>query len=167
MKRLDDIFYDLICKIFNDILSVFIKPDFEFDSVCDLDEEVIDYLINDYGVKGFIIDVDETIRFNMQNISLENEQWLNMVLKALKVVMLSNGVDHKMEEKFDELGIEYISFAFKPLRRGFLKACDKIDLSPEHVAVIGDDLFDDIYGGKRNNMTTIKVSSAKQKVKRK
>ena len=56
-----------------------------------------------------------------------------------------------------EKGIEYIGYALKPLRYNFLKACKMLQLSPKQVVVIGDDILSDIYGGNRNNMTTIKV----------
>ena len=31
-------------------------------------------------------------------------------------------------------------------------------VSPEHVLMVGDNLFDDIYGGKRNNMKTALIT---------
>lgn len=166
MKRPEEVLDDLISKIFNYILCKLIKPDMEVNSVCDLTEEKIDELINYYGIKGIILDVDETIRFDGNDIPEENEEWLDMILSKLKVVVLSNGSSKTMEEKFHEKGIEYMTLAFKPLKRGFLKSCSLLHLKPEEVAVIGDDLFDDIYGGSRNNMTTIKVSSGKQLTKR-
>lgn len=46
----------------------------------------------------------------------------------------------------------------KPLKRNFLKACEKMGVSPEHVLMVGDNLFDDIYGGKRNNMKTALIT---------
>ena len=161
MKNPSDFVYDLLCKFFNYIMKVTIKPDMEFDSVNEINSEVIEHLKNNYGIKGFIIDVDETVRFDMGDIPLENEAWLNMIKSFFKIAMLSNGIDGKMEKKFSEMGIVYISLAFKPLKRGFLKACNELDLIPEEIAVIGDDLFDDIHGGNRMNMTTIKVSGRK------
>ncbi len=166
MKRPDDIFYNLICKLANYILSKLVKPDMEIDSVCELTEEELDRLISDYGIKGVILDVDETIRFDQKDIPEENDKWIDMVMSKLKVVILSNGMSKKLEERFNEKGIEYITFGLKPLKRGFLKACDILCLRPEEVAVIGDDLFYDIYGGNRNNMTTIKVSNSKKLVKK-
>lgn len=68
------------------------------------------------------------------------------------------GLTGQVEEFFRLKGIDYIGFAHKPLSKNFRKACTKMDLDPEKVLVIGDDLFSDIYGGKRHKMTTVKVT---------
>ena len=54
-------------------------------------------------------------------------------------------------------GIDYIRFACKPLKKNFVKACEKMKVNPERVLMVGDSLFDDIYGGKRNKMKTALV----------
>ena len=51
--------------------------------------------------------------------------------------------------------------ALKPFRKNFLKACNMIGLNPKEVAVVGDDLIADIYGGNRNDMFTIWISKKK------
>ena len=75
-----------------------------------------------------------------------------------KVTILSNGIDGKIEQYFADQDIDYIQFGLKPLKRNFLKACEKMGISPEHVLMVGDNLFDDIYGGKRNNMKTALIT---------
>ena len=166
MKRPENIIYYFICNISNNIVSFFVKPDMEVEIVTDLSEARLDKLKSN-NIKGLIIDVDETLRFNMGDIPYENEEWLRMASDKLKIVILSNGMDRKLEYKFNEMNINYIQFAFKPLKCGFKKALDILGLEPQEVAVIGDDLFDDILGGNRNDMTTIKVSSNKKLVKNK
>ena len=47
------------------------------------------------------------------------------------------------------------------MKRYFIKACNELNLNPNEVLVIGDDIFSDIYGGNRCNMTTVKVNSEK------
>ncbi len=162
MKRPEDILYDLICSASNYVISIFVKPDMEVSAVTDI---LIDELIAS-GINGLIIDVDETLRFDSKDIPKENEEWLNTARSKFKIVILSNGMDKKLEEKFDEMGIPYIEFAFKPFKYNFNKSLDILGLKPEEVAVIGDDLFDDIYGGNKNDMTTIKVSKCKKLTKK-
>ena len=43
------------------------------------------------GIKGLIIDLDETLRFNKEDITKVNQQWLQMAKNKLKIVVLSNG----------------------------------------------------------------------------
>lgn len=75
----------------------------------------------------------------------------------IKIIILSNGIDREIEKYFNKLGIDYIGFALKPLKKNFKKACEKMNVSPDKVLVVGDSLLDDIYGGRRNKMKTALV----------
>ena len=57
----------------------------------------------------------------------------------------------------ENLGLYARYRAFKPSKRGFLKAMSKLKLIPEETAVIGDQLFTDIRGGNRLGLTTVLV----------
>ena len=164
MKKPEDFLYDLFDKFAGFILCVLVKPDMEIEKITDLSEDEIDELVKN-NIKGLIVDVDETLRFNGEDISSENEDWINMARTKLKILILSNGMDIKLVDKFSEMGIDYIEFALKPFKHNFKKYLNILNLKPEEVAVIGDDLFDDVHGGNRNNMFTIKVSGAKKLVK--
>ena len=72
-------------------------------------------------------------------------------------MIVSNGVDKDIEKYFNKNGIDYIGFACKPLKKNFLKACEKMNVTPVSVLMVGDSLFDDIYGEKRNKMKTALV----------
>ena len=91
----------------------------------------------------------------MKNIPKCNKEWIESLKGKLKVIILSNGKDQKIEQYFRENGIDYIGFAHKPLKKNFLKACEKMDVSPEKVLVVGNDLLTDIYGGRRNTYAII------------
>lgn len=93
----------------------------------------------------------------MQDIPKCNKEWIESLKGRLKVIIVSNGRDKKIAQYFQENGIDYIGFAHKPLKKNFLKACEKMNLSPNKVLAIGDSLFDDVYGGKKNNMKTVLV----------
>ena len=155
MKSLGDIIFEGV----NRFLCRLIHADKEVESVTELTSSEIDKLIDYYGIKGVILDVDETLRFNMKQVPTENDKWLDMLKDKLKVVVLSNGVDKNIETYLKEKGIIYISFALKPLKKNFIKARELLSLPSSAIAVIGDDILSDIYGGKRNNMVTIKINS--------
>ena len=82
-----------------------------------------------------------------------------MIKDELKVIVVSNGIDKNVEEFFRLKGIDYIGFAHKPLKANFRKEARKIGLEPEEILVVGDDIFSDIYGGRRNKMKTMLVKS--------
>lgn len=162
MKTLEELVADKMCDLVNYVLSKVIKPDISIGSVRELDEEAIAGLKQQYGIEGIILDVDQTLRRNMKNIPECNKEWIDTLRNQLKVIIVSNGIDRNVEQFFKERGIDYIGFAQKPLRKNFLLACKKLGVEPQKVMVIGDSLFSDIYGGNRNNMTTVHVERVKE-----
>ena len=157
MKTLDELIVDKILDLLHYVLSKFIKPDITLGKVNELNTNVIDQLKQQYGIEGIILDVDETLRKEMKDIPKCNKEWIESLEGKLKVIIVSNGKDRKIEQYFKEIGIDYIGFAHKPLKKNLLKACEKMNLSPDKVMIIGDSLFDDVYGGMRNNMKTALV----------
>lgn len=154
MKTIDELIGDKILDLAHFVLSKMVKPDLTFENVQEIDDKMIETLKKKYEIEGIIIDVDETLRKEMRDIPTANKEWLKRLKGKFKIIILSNGMDKGVEEYFKEQGIDYIGFGLKPLKRNFKRACQKMNLRPEQVLVIGNDLFDDIYGGKRNNMWT-------------
>lgn len=159
MKTIDELVADKLMDFVQYALSKFIKPDITLEKVNQLDATVIDILKERYGIEGIILDVDETLRKEMKDIPKCNKEWIESLKGKLKVIILSNGKDQKIGQYFKENGIDYIGFAHKPLKKNFLKACKKMDVSPEKVLVVGNDLLTDIYGGRRNNMKTVLIKN--------
>lgn len=157
MKTVDELIVDKILDLLHYVLSKFIKPDITLEKVNELDSSAIDQLRQQYGIEGIILDVDETLRKEMRDIPKCNKEWIESLKGKLKIIILSNGKDKMIEQYFKENGIDYIGFAHKPLKKNFLKACEKMNLSPDKIMTIGDSLFDDVYGGKKNNMKTALV----------
>ena len=162
MKTLDELIADKIMDLLHYVLSKFIKPDMILEKVNQLDQNAIDKLKQQYGIEGIILDVDETLRKEMKNIPKCNKEWIESLKGKLKVIIVSNGKDKKIEQYFREIGIDYIGFAQKPLKKNFLRACKRMNLEPEKVLVVGDSLFCDIYVGKRNNMKTVLVKTVEE-----
>lgn len=162
MKTIDELVADKLMDLVQYALSKFIKPDITLEKVNQLDSTVIDILKERYGIEGIILDVDETLRKEMKDIPKCNKEWIESLKGKLKVIILSNGKDQKIEQYFRENGIDYIGFAHKPLKKNFLKACEKMDVSPEKVLVVGNDLLTDIYGGRRNNMKTVLIKNVER-----
>ena len=51
----------------------------------------------------------------------------------------------------------------KPLKRGFKKAQKALGEKNENIAIVGDQIFTDVIGGKRCKMYTILVEPIKEK----
>ncbi len=157
MKTLDELVEDKILDLVHYVLSKIIKPDMTLSKVNELDIQAIEKLKQQYGIEAIILDVDDTLRKEMKDIPKCNKEWIEGLKGKIKIMIVSNGVDRDIEKYFKENGIDYIGFAFKPLKKNFIKACEKMNVNPESVLMVGDSLFDDIYGGKRNKMKTALV----------
>lgn len=152
-----DYIVNYIIKIFRCFLLKFIKPDFEVDKVTDINYNMIEFLKEQYNIEAAIVDVDDTLRKDMNELLEENKEWLIHLNEKLQVIVLSNGYDGKVHEFLDKHNIKYIYFAFKPLKVSFNKVMKDLNLTEDKFLVIGDSVFDDIFGGKRNGMLTALV----------
>ena len=55
------------------------------------------------------------------------------------------------------LGIDFVGHAGKPKRGGYRKAMERTGRIPAQTAIVGDQIFTDILGGKRAGITTLLV----------
>lgn len=160
---IEDLVEKKIYELVNCVLAKFIKPTIKIENVNEIDEKVIEELKNKFKIEGIILDIDETVRKNMNSIPKCNEEWIDMIKTKIKVIVVSNGIDSKIEEFMKSRDIQYIGFAHKPLKKNFKKACEMMDVNPENVLVVGDSLWADIYGGNRNKMKTAIVKDVEEK----
>ena len=161
-KSIDEMIANKIYEAVNYVLSKKIKPDIKLEDVTEIDLNKISELKEKYGIEGIILDVDDTLRKDMKSITKCNEEWIDAIKEQLKVIVVSNGLDKNMDKLFKLKDIEYIGFAHKPLKKNFIKACEKMDIEPHNVLIVGDSLIDDIYGGRRNDMKTALVKTVKE-----
>lgn len=162
MKKIDEIVSEKIISLAQYVVSKLIKSDITVEKLTQIDDQELEKIKQEYGIEGIILDVDETLRKEMQNIPKCNQEWIENLNGKIKIIVLSNGIDKNIEEYFKNKGIDYIGFAHKPLKRNFIKACNKMEVNPENVLVIGDSLFDDIHGGRKNKMKTLLVKNVEE-----
>ena len=154
-------FADYLIQSTSNLVGKVVKPTFNINTVQDIDNTFIDELKSN-GIKGIILDIDNTLRTDMNRIPDFNKKWVEDLNKQFKVVVLSNGSDIEVKEYLNSVGIPYFPLSFKPSKRSFNKALNKLELAPEEVMVVGDGIYADIHGGNRLNLTTCKVNSVKQ-----
>lgn len=121
--------------------------------------------LNQNNIKALILDVDNTLIDIDKNFVDGLEEWhKNIKLAGIKTIILSNSnkVD-KVSSVANALGIEYIYFGTKPLKRGFKKAIEKLGLLPENIAAVGDQIFTDVIGANRCKVFPILVEPVNEK----
>ena len=162
MKPIEDMLADKIYELVNYVLSKKFIPDIKLETVGTLTRDDVRSLKKQLGIEGVILDIDETVRTGMNKIPKCNEQWLDMLKEELKVIVVSNGIDGNVEKFLEAKGIDYIGFAHKPMKKNFIKACERLGIAPENTLVIGDSVWCDIYGGQRNYMKTALVKKVEE-----
>jgi len=92
-------------------------------------------------------------------VPADAREWLARVRQAgLSVCLLTNAAtDGRVRPVAESLGVPWIVRALKPLPSGYLRAMRLLDTTPETTAMIGDQVFTDVYGGNRLGLYTILV----------
>jgi HAD superfamily phosphatase (TIGR01668 family) len=116
-------------------------------------------ILAENGIKGIILDIDNTLVPQHMKEADENAvKWIEMVKSSgFKVCIVSNATKKRVIKFNEKLKLYAIHRAFKPGSGAFLKAARLMNLPPDRIAVVGDQIFTDIYGGNRVNMYTILV----------
>ena len=124
----------------------------------------IDFLIKN-KIKALILDVDNTLIDYNKNLSDEIVEWSKLLQgQGIKMYILSNtNKKSKVKNVAEKLEIPYEIFAKKPLKKGFYKVKQMLNIKSENIAVVGDQIFTDIIGGNRCNMFTILVDPINKK----
>ena len=137
------------------ILSRFFPREF-YNSVYEIDYETL--YAN--GFRGLIFDIDNTLAaFDVPDPPNEVVELISRLKQlGFGVCLLSNNSEKRVVGFNNPLELPAIHKAGKPRRRGLRKAIELLKLPKEQTAIIGDQLFTDIWGGNRMNIHTILVN---------
>lgn len=130
-------------------------PDLIVDKVQDID---LNTLLKK-GIKGVILDIDNTlVPPHVKEADDNAVRWIEKVKGAgLSVCIVSNATKKRVVKFNKKLELYAIHRAFKPAMSAFRKAMGIMGVKPDETAVIGDQIFTDIYGGNRVKAYTIMV----------
>ena len=131
------------------------RPTYIFNGI---EEIEIDFLKRE-RIKYLLMDVDNTIIDSKINIPPKKLKWIQDVKKSgIELCILSNsGNLRKIKMVGERLDIPYLLNGCKPLKKGFEMACKILDAKPENTAIIGDQVFTDIWGANRFKIRSILV----------
>lgn len=115
-----DILIDNFLNKIEVLISNKIEPTIIVHDIKELSIDIIDGLCQS-GIRGMILDVDETLRYDGNDISEDNIDWLISVSSKLRVSVVSNGYDKGVESLLKQLCINYYPLSFKPDTRNIKK----------------------------------------------
>ena len=131
-------------------------PDAILESVftIDLDE------LQKRNIQGLLIDIDNTlVPWGQPHMEEAFVNWVQQAKdRGFRVCLVSNAREERARSFADLLDIPAVGQALKPLGRAFRRGMDLLDLGPGRVAVIGDQLFTDVFGGNRLGLYTILIN---------
>jgi uncharacterized protein len=132
-----------------------ITPHLRVESVLELTVD----RFRDMGIDGVLLDLDCTLkRYRETEVRPETAQWL-AALKAggIGCCIVSNGMNHRIKQFADKLGLPFEANALKPFPFGVRRAMAKMGFQPAHTAMIGDQVFADVLAGRWAGLKCILV----------
>lgn len=116
------------------------------------------------GIKGVLVDIDNTLVDYEQNIDPNTFKWIENIKKeGIIFYLLSNNNKERVDSVGEIFDVKGIYLAGKPKRRGIVSAMSELKLKNSELAIIGDQIFTDVYGGNRLNIYTILVDQMSPK----
>jgi HAD superfamily phosphatase (TIGR01668 family) len=133
-----------------------LSPDFYYRSVHHIDFDAL----RERGVDTLLVDLDNTLLPRDTNeVPPELVAWSAQVARdGFRICLVSNNWHDRVFAVASELGFELVPKAVKPLPFAFLAALKKTASTRRRAAVVGDQIFTDILGGKLLGMTTVLVA---------
>ncbi len=132
---------------------MFLCPDIKLKRVTNITLE----LLNKYNINALILDVDNTLSTHHgQQLTDGLEEWLNeMQNGGIKLIVLSNSKEERVKPFAEKINLNFISLGLKPLPFGYWRALKRLGECRKNTAIVGDQIFTDIIGGKFVGVKTI------------
>lgn len=130
-------------------------PDVALDSF----EEITPEFLSQRGIKAVILDIDNTlVPYATKHPDEKSQKWFDTMRDAgIVIYIMSNAKEERVREFVKDLEFDAIFKARKPGKSSFRRVLDELGFEPQQVAMVGDQIFTDIWGGRRSGLYTILV----------
>jgi uncharacterized protein len=112
------------------------------------------------GIEAVLLDLDNTlVAWQRSEVPEEVFAWLAGLREdGIRLYLISNTrFGRRLKMLSERLGIPYVRRAWKPRKRGFVEAMDRLGVEPARTAMVGDQMFTDVLGGNRLGLYTVMV----------
>lgn len=136
-------------------------PDYKYASIKDISAD----FFQKHNIKYALLDIDNTLVSYTSLFADDTARgFLSMLSKGdIKYAFVSNNHKERVENFAKEFGAYYVSDAAKPLLFGIKKAMRAIGAARSNTVLIGDQVFTDVYAGKRAGLLTVMVDPIEAK----
>lgn len=99
--------------------------------------QITPQLLNSWGVKGLILDIDNTLTTHNNPIpEPQVAQWLEDNRRAgIRMIVLSNNHPERVRPFAQALGLEFIADGAKPLKKGYQRCSQALGLPCEQLCM--------------------------------
>ena len=114
-------------------------------------------LLRELGARAVLLDVDNTIAtYTSHEPAAGAAEWARGLTEAgFRVVIVSNNYKRRVAPFAARFGVEFISFAVKPLPFGYIRAAKMLGLRCRDCVIIGDQIFTDVTGANMCGMKSV------------
>ena len=132
-----------------------LTPDLYLRTVRDIDLDAL----KRRGIDTLLIDLDNTLLPRDSSVvPPEIVEWAaELARKGFTVCLVSNNWHERVNEVAEQLGFSLVAKAIKPLPFAFLRALKKVGSTRKRSAIVGDQMFTDVLGGKLLGIKTVLV----------
>ncbi len=134
-----------------------LKPHYILNCITDITVE----FLKENNITALLLDVDNTMSVAHGNKILREglPEWLSdMKENGISLMILSNAKKERAKRFADSVGLPVVGLAAKPLPFGYFKAARLLETKRKNVAMVGDQVFTDIMGGRLSGVKTILVT---------
>jgi uncharacterized protein len=133
-----------------------LKPKLHVASVTDVP---VAWLL-DRGVRGVLVDADDTLVVRGGGpVDASVQAWVADLKRAgIAVALLSNGTHARVAALGAELGVRSFALSGKPFWFAFQRGLRALGTSARHTAMVGDQLFTDVFGANCAGLISILVT---------
>jgi HAD superfamily phosphatase (TIGR01668 family) len=133
-----------------------LTPDFYYRGVLDIDLAGLAAR----GIDTLLIDLDNTLLPRDSAVVPEEVKAWAAGLEAagFRACLVSNNWHERVVRVAEELGFDLVAKAVKPLPFAFMVALRRVGARRAQAAIVGDQMFTDVLGGKLTGITTVLIT---------
>ncbi len=163
LENRDIICYNCFEIIFGDnkMIDKYFMPDLYLDDIYGI---TVKYL-KDHGIKAVLLDIDNTlVTYDDPKPTESVLNWLKMLSEnGIAAAFVSNNHKERVELFNSDLGLFAAWDSKKPSGKYYIAAMKHLGVEKENAAVIGDQVFTDVWSAKRLGLHAILVKPIKDK----
>ena len=130
-----------------------LKPHLKLKRITDIEARHLEML----GVDCLLLDIDNTVSTDHGTERVAGlTEWIEKMKNAgIKLYILSNARGSRVLPFANRIGLPFIALALKPLPFGYLRGVKRSGGRRKATAIVGDQIFTDVLGGRLSGVKTI------------